>query len=328
MVTVGWIPVALAALALVAAPRLTLGWGIGLGLFAWLAMAHHAPIDLLRWLWHLPVFEAIYRPEKYFSFQIVFAIAVLSGRAISLLQRLRPRWLEAVTACALTLGSMLMLYPENRQVQEDTYRYEVPLEELPTDTGFFQIQGRDFPPGRRDAPRALAYHNLGRNIGTIDWYTGVPIAASAAPRYFVSPENRYTANPAYKGEAYFPDAAAGRLTAAPTFTPNQIVLGVDVSAPATLVVNQNFDIDWTSDVGTVSSRDGLIGVALNRAGSYTVRLRYSPSPFLAGLAVMLATLATCVVVSWAHQTGRLRRWSSHASPPLRTGSRALLWLVS
>ena len=80
LVTVGWLPVLLSVIVTFVFWRKSLLWGIVLILFGWLALANNISIDLFELLWHLPIFNAVRQPIKYFSFQIVFTIAIASGQ--------------------------------------------------------------------------------------------------------------------------------------------------------------------------------------------------------------------------------------------------------
>ena len=90
LVTVGWLPVLLFVIVAFVFWRKSLLWGIVLILFVWLVLANNISIDLFELLWHLPIFNAVRQPIKYFSFQIVFTIAIASGQFFVLLRRLHP----------------------------------------------------------------------------------------------------------------------------------------------------------------------------------------------------------------------------------------------
>ena len=77
---------------------------------------------------------------------------------------------------------------------------------------------------RKEPSFAITYFNLLRNIGTIDWYTGVPLEENAVPKYFVDTDNNYLPNPEYRGEAFL--LKAGNSVSS-TFRPNSI--GVEVN---------------------------------------------------------------------------------------------------
>jgi hypothetical protein len=327
-VTIGWIPLVLSGVAFIAFFPHTLAWGLSLVLFVWLALAHRAPVDLLEPLWNFPVFDTIYRPDKYFSFQIAFTIAVVSGRSLSLLEKLRSRWLKRFIAIIVIVSAVGFLYPKARSVHGRTFTREAPVDELWPERGFFQVAGMSLPRYRRTPPRSLAYLNVGQNIGTIDWYTAIPIRENAEPKYFVGPENEYISNPAYRGEAFFDEpAGAGSLTATPVFQPNSIAVSVEVTAPTILVINQNFHRDWHADHGEVFGRGGRLAVRLDDMGTYVVHLRYHPRSFYLGLAITMSSLLGVVWVCWTYATGQLNRWSQCGPLVLKHSSRAILLLI-
>ncbi len=323
LVTIGWVPVALFVLSLVFWKK-TLPWGINLLLFVWLILAHNAPADLLKLLWNLPIFSTIYRPYKYFSFQIALTIAVASGQSFWLLRKLPYRWLEHICAVILIIAGLWFLYPRMAEVQQDTYDFDLPAEILVQEKDFFNIQGKDLNRNRKEPPRSVTYYNLLRNIGTIDWYTGIPVDENAIPRYFVDKENNYIPNPEYRGEAFFLEEGNA---AEVEFQPNSIVAQVHVETPGTLVVNQNYHRDWHTDGGELFDRDGLLAIRIHEAGSYTILMRYVPRSFYTGLAISTLSLAFLAFICWAYRTGRLLNWFRYASPVPRFISKATLWLL-
>jgi hypothetical protein len=328
LVTTGSIPVLLSGIAFVAFWRSTLAWGLSLLLFGWLSMAHHARIDLLELLWHLPVFEAISMPDKYFSFQIAFTLAIVAGRSFSPLRQLRSRSVEGLIATILIALSVGFLYPKAEDIQRRTFTRDAPRVEARPEEGFFHIEGMSLPRARTYPPHSLAYFNVRRNVGTLDWYTGVPMARHAVPKYFVDAQNTYTRNPVYRGEAFF-EGSSGEVsfTKPPVMRPNSIAVSVDVKAPSVLVINQNFHRDWHADHGKLLDRDGRLALQLEDTGTYTIYLRYYPRSFYAGLAVTTSSLLALVWVCWTYTTGRLDRWSQRGPLVLKRWSQAVLWSI-
>jgi hypothetical protein len=326
LLTVGMLPVVLTGISLIAFWRNMLAWGLCLLLFGWLILAHHAPVDLLKLMWNLPVFEAIYRPYKYFSFQIAFTFAIAAGQCFSLLRQLQPRWLEGFIALTLIAFAIGFLYPKAERIQRNTYTYSMPTVERPREDGFFQVEGNGLQSAHPSPPRSLAYFNLQENIGTIDWYTGIPLPSAAVPKYFVDAKNDYIPNPEYRGEAFFLEATNSvSPTAQAIFQPNSITLRVEVKTPGTLIINQNFHRDWHVDHGTLSDYEGRLALRLQETGNYEIHLRYRPRSFYAGLVVTILSLLALACVSWFYGSGRLRKWSEHGSPIPQTTS---LWLVA
>ena len=172
--------------------------------------------------------------------------------------------------------------------------------------------------------RSVAYLNLLRNVGTIDWYTAVPLPENAVPKYFVGAEDKYIPNPEYRGEAFF--LKTGN-EAEPSLRPNSIDVAVHVREPDTLVINQNYHRDWHTNHGEIFDKNGLLALRLQDTGSYRIHLSYIPRAFQKGLAITVLSLLALCFVCWAYVTGRLMSWTQHSSHLLRNGSRAILWLI-
>lgn len=328
LVTIGWVPVVLFAVALFAFWKRMLPWAICLLLFVWLTMAHNAPVDLMKPLWKLPIFNAVNRPYKYFTFQIVVTLAIASGQSFWLLRKLRYRWLEHLCAIILILAGMWSLYPRMARIQRDTYKFETPAEFLTSEKDFYNIQGQDLKRNRGEPLQSVTYFNLIRNIGTIDWYTGIPIAEDAAPKYFVDAGGNRISNPDYRGEMFFLERANKGNTAAGTFRPNSIMIQANVEMPGILIINQNYHRDWRTNRGELFNKDGLIALRLQETGSYMIRMKYISRSFYAGLAISILSVLALIFVCWANMTGRILHWSQSASPFLRRVSQAFLWLTN
>jgi hypothetical protein len=279
LVTVGILPVILSGIAMCAFGWQAIPWAAVLFLFSWLILAHHAPFDLLKVLWTLPVFDAIYRPYKYFSFQIAFTLAILAGRPFDLLRQLHSRGVEAVIALLLIAFSVAFLQPRSMAVLGGAFIHDDPALTMPA--GFFNV---DVASTAHAVPlRAVAYFNLRHDIGTMRGFTPVPERTAVTPKYFIDADDHYVSNPDYRGEAYFDEGERAGTVGAPAFEPNRIAVPVNLAAPGTLVINQNYDRYWSADAGSVSDHHGLIGLRLTRTGTYTVHLRYTPWPFVAGI---------------------------------------------
>ncbi len=216
------------------------------------------------------------------------------------------------------------------KIQRDTYDFSYEQSQ-PVQEQFFSIKGRDLERNRKEPPHAVTYLNLLRNIGTIDWYTGIPIDEDAVPKYFVGKNGKYIPNPDYQGEAFFIEIEDATdltsSTAESVFRPNSITVQANVQAPGILVINQNYHKDWHTNRGQLLNKDGLIALRLRETGSYAIRLRYIPRSFYVGLAISVFSLAALVLISWAYVTGRLLKWSQHDTAVLRICSKTILWLT-
>lgn len=303
LVTVGTLPVVLAGITLLVYWRQALPWMLLLLLFCWLILAHHAPVDLLAALWNLPIFDTIYRPYKYFSFQIAFTLAILAGRSFDLLREMQPRRVEALLALILTAFSVGFLYPRASAMLSGAFTREEP--DLPAAETLFQVAEQE--PGGAHPRGAVPYFNLRRGIGTLSGFTPVPVPTTVAPRFLVSEDDRYVENPAYRGEAYVLDEGAGNKVTAAVFESNAMSLSVELTSPAMIVINQNYHRDWHADRGMLLAHDGLLAVRLTEPGAYAVRFRYHPRSFYAGVALTALALLAAVVFR--------RSWYTDTRPP-------------
>ncbi|MGD8238387.1 MAG: hypothetical protein PVH68_07545 [Armatimonadota bacterium] len=309
-VTVGWLPLALFAIAACCFWKRSLPWVIAVVLFSWLLLGPKAPFDLFALLQGLPVFSAIAVACKFLWFQIVLSIALGAGQFFWVLRKLRHGWVEHVCAVALIVVAVGFLYPKSTLMQRRMYIAEVPAKYVVPQEEFYHVRGANLRRNRLQPPRALTYLNVLQNIGTIDWFTAIPMAENAIPRYFVNAADSYIPNPQYRGEAFFPGAAEpspeiGRCA----FGPNSITVRVTVRRPSILVINQNYHAAWRTNRGQLFDKDGLIGVRLRETGSYAVELRYLPRSFVVGLAVSVLS-----VLGWTLACFGIRRGAPTVAP--------------
>jgi len=324
LVTVGWLPVLLSLMAFYIFRRRSFPWGVNLFLFGWLILAHNAPIDLLKLLWNLPVFSAIYRPYKYFSFQIAFTFAIVAGQFFWLLAKMRPKWLEHILAIVLIVLGVWFLYPKVDKIQKETYTFDMPAELLVKQDEFYNIQGKDIVRNRKEPLNSMTYTNLIRNTGTVDWHTGIPIAENAIPKYFIDIKGNIIPNAKYKGEVYLGDL---NNLAEAYYQPNSIIIQVNLHKPDTLIINQNYHKDWYTDHGKIFDKNGLIALQLDEVGTYNITMRYISRSFYFGLIISILSLAVVIFVCWSHKTGRLEKWSRNAPIFVRWIPKSILWLI-
>ena len=323
LVTIGWLPVLLFVIAMFVFWRKSLPWVIVLVLFGWLALANNISLDLFEILWRLPIFNAVRQPIKYFSFQIVFTISIASGQCFVLLKRFHPQWLEHVISVILIILGVGFLYPKMIKIQRETYNF-AHSQLSQSKAGFFNVKGWDLKRNRKEPSLAVTYSNLLRNIGTIDWYTGVPLEENAVPKYFVDADNNYLLNPDYRGEAFL---LGSDNNVSSEFRPNSISIAVDLKKPDILIINQNYHSDWYTDQGELFNKNGLIALRLDQTGVYQIHLRYYSRSFYLGLVITVFSVAILGWVCFVYRTALLHNWVSHRSPLLRYSSRMVLWLI-
>ncbi len=89
------------------------------------------------------------------------------------------------------------------------------------------------------------------------------------------------------------------------WTPNRLSYDVSATAPTTLVINQNYDIDWrlASGNGTMTSDNGRLAVALP-AGHQQVTIFYRPQHMLLAVLMFLVGFIAFILLWWG--SDRLR----------------------
>ncbi|HEX6242283.1 MAG TPA: hypothetical protein VFZ61_15335, partial [Polyangiales bacterium] len=119
-----------------------------------------------------------------------------------------------------------------------------------------------------------------------------------------------------------PAAQLGRVRRE-SWSPNQLVLGVETHGEARLAVNQNYHPGWRSNVGRVESWDGLLSVVLP-AGSHQVTLQFRPRSGIGGLWATALSLIAGALFTWSARKG-WQRGALLALGPACIGALLILW---
>ena len=242
------------------------------------------PWWLLR---HLPVFNHLRVPSRFTIVAGMF-MCVLIGVAVDTwgtpalapaAQSPRRRAL-GVGVLALALAFLFDAASWNRLQLLPTLGAPAPRDAPAAQ--FHQVPG--------DRGRMLLYPRL--NEGSLSYFEESPLDVSPRLRANL-PADEYLAEP---------DAGSVHRRA---WTPNRIELDVDVSRPATVLVNQNFAAGWRVDGGELVSEGGLLAARVP-AGRRTLTFRYLPGSLLVGAAVSALALAVAIALV---VTGRRRRAS-------------------
>ncbi|MBZ0273464.1 hypothetical protein K8I61_15605 [bacterium] len=305
------IPVAVLVLALagaIAGGRAGRGAGLVLFILLWLALGRNAPVDIYRPLHLLPVANGINRPLQYLGFFVTLQAVLAAGIGFSAIERRladRPR----AQIVALVLAVAALLPTAIGGAWRFAWAFSVPLERPAREPEFYQVAlDNDGLREQHSTGWGNTYLNVRRGVGSIVWDNNIALPENAQPRYLVDAHGERRPAPGYKGEAYFQhgDLAEGAAVAA---TQNNVVRDIAIgpstiraifsmTAPGTIVVNQNYDPRWRADVGRVVDAGGLLAVELAQPATQ-VKLRYRDTPRAIGLAISLATLAGLLAtVAW------------------------------
>ena len=199
--------------------------------------------------------------------------------------------MENLLSLVLISFLLLFLIPQNYQVQAKTFVFQPP-DFSPTE--YYQLQGSGLARNRKEPLEAITYFCLIRNIGTIDWYTGIPIAEKVQPKYFIDLSGNLGPNPNYRGAVYLAEDPTLDLSA--EIHPNSIRIQAPSVRPATIIVNQNYHRGWRTNAGELYDADGLLGLRLEAVGVDRIRLSYRPTSFYLGLSISLVTLVGIVIL--------------------------------
>lgn len=290
---VGWVPLALAVVGFVHAPRRALPWLVIAILFVALMLGDYGAAAPWHWLHKAPVFSSMHDTPR-FRVITAFAIAIMAGIGLegvsALLARLRlPR------AAQHTVVGLLVAF-----VVVDLLLVNGP------------IYGRmsSSPPQPHDPPGAFQQIRIAENAhlqAYPSFLRGMGLVNNYEPMQMTGAGVRAASDPEYRGEVWIEHGTVSTRA----WSPNRLEYDVHVREADRLVVNQRFVRGWYAGDGRqVEAWNGLISVALSPQDERIV-LRYRPPFFLLGSAI--STLALGLTwVAWR----RARRAS--ADVPLRS----------
>jgi hypothetical protein len=260
-------------------------------LLVWCALGNIPGLSLFGLLHLLPIYESLRVPSRFLG-PAGLALALV---AVSALIQLRRAAAAAELRPALYRGFLVAEGVLGVVIAADLCLAAAPL-----------LEHHDHVVERGRAPRSFAlrpgldYATLPsfpvRGVGTRQCYTPIEW----------KPATGITEGQA--AEARLEPAAAGKLRLT-SWTPNALSFAVDLTAPAALVVNQNYETGWRASTGQIGAfrapgqplwrpgdpappgpqAIGLLAVSLP-AGHSDVRLQHRPRGLGAGLAITLLGL--------------------------------------
>jgi hypothetical protein len=263
------------------ARRRSLGLGLAALLSAWLSAGYEISPSLFAALRELPLYTSLRYPER---FLILFGLAMttLAARGISLLETWvrasrtkaspRRRWWVAGAWAVVSLALVVDVGP--LVAQHLLHARQRPLIPPPASAG----AGRPFHQARGTRWALAQYEPMAR--GSLSCWEAYPVPESPLLRGDLVEEE--TVSP----------PAAGTLTER-SWSPGAIDLDVELAAPATVAINQNWDPGWRASVGEVKSDHGLLTVELP-AGAHALSLRFEPRSALGGALASLVAAAGLV----------------------------------
>lgn len=302
----GYTPVLFFLASLLIYPRKNIKYFILFTIFALLSFGAHTRLDLFKLLWPLPLFHSIESPTRYFVATLIFIIALVAGSIFSLSDKVKLKFLKPFFIFIIILTTVDLFFTNS--TSEESFPYPVPKYERRL--SFFQVKNLSpkghvstFIPKRMFLTRSwewtmpTQYELMLQNIGKINWHGNIHLGEYAAPKYYLDwngsdslePDNySWHLNSKYKGEVYFLNHHLNKAEFQ-YFSPNKIIVKVNLVKPDLLVINQNYDKYWNSNFTKPLSYNGLLAVNLNQKGAYIVKFVYVPISFYLGLILSIIT---------------------------------------
>jgi hypothetical protein len=232
------------------------------GLLIFCALGNVPGFSLFGLLHELPIFRSLRVPSRFFYPATVF-LALLAATALTEIgRRTRLRLLQIAIVAFVAVDVISANGPRLQQGAGPS----VPL--APASRSFHLDARADY--------RQLPFFPQ-RGIGTPLCYGGFDWPVSRALWFGDVPQQRV--DPPAAGEA--------KLL---RWSPSELRFRTALTAPARLLVNQNFDPGWRASEGTIASVAGLLAVDL-APGEREVTLTHRPEGLGAGLALTMLGVA-------------------------------------
>jgi hypothetical protein len=267
--------IALALAGIVGAPRRALSWVLGSLVFFLLFRGDTGPNALVTYLRALPFGGSIGICGRW-VIPLVFCVSVLAALGAQFVGDHWGRWGPRIAVVLLSVGLV-----DSWVVGSPNYRYlfHYHFDRPPTSASFRQFWV--------DTPIFMTYIAQA-NMGSLN---------CQGFGYNV-PQNKMLLaynQQGYRGEYFMTDGTVAQTE----WTPNRLTFDISATAPTTLVINQNFDIDWrvASGNGTMTSDQGRLAVAVP-AGHQELTLYYEPEHIGVALLVTVAGWVGFFLLLW------------------------------
>jgi len=257
--------IAFALAGIAAGPRRALPFVLGVVVFFLLFMGDTGPHALITYVRELPLAKNLGICGRW-VIPLVFCVGVLAALGAQFVCGHWGGWGPRIAAVLLSVGLV-----DAWVVGSPNYRYlfHYHPERLPRSESFRQY--------RVESPIFMTYI-AEANMGSVSCEAfGYHVPSNSVLGYNEK---------GYRGEYYLTDSGTVYQT---KWSPNRLSFDVSATAPTTLVINENFDIDWhlESGNGTMASDHGRLAVELP-AGHQQLTLFYEPAH------IVLALLVTAV----------------------------------
>ena len=249
----------------------------------WLAAGYAAQPSGYAILRTIPPYTMLRSPERFLvPFALVYAVLVARGfgRLEALVHAKRWPWVVASLAVVVVCVDDGVLVDNDWGWQRGRSLMEAPVSANRDKNAFANARG--------DRWLAAYYPSLQR--GTLSCFDDYQIPQS--------PELRGD----LPHEEYLADQTAGTVTRT-SWSPNAIVMHVDVNKDARVIVNQNWHPGWHTSVGEVVNDKGRLAVKVP-PGVNDVTVRFMPRSAIGGTVTSLLAILACIGL-WRSRKAKL-----------------------
>ena len=251
-------------------------------LFLWLSFGDRVPLSLWKLAHAMPIYDSM-RVAQRFRIVFMLIMAIFSGFGLlSLRSYVLRRFTRPIMADLTGFVILGVILVDLMLVNSPIFKEAFPILPLETkrEENFYQISRfSDYGSGSGMYPAFLS------NIGVVEGYESANVPRNAIPK----------GSPSYKGEVFL-HGTEGKVFIR-SWSPNKVLVEVDISKEGYLVLNQNFYTGWRAKAEQkrkVVSLEGLIGVKVLPQDK-VIELRYLPVSFIFGLILSCITALSCVI---------------------------------
>ncbi len=286
-------------------------WKRALGLLVLLlvavifGMGPASPIPVMAITHRIPIFNMVGSFGMYTSLVILFCVCGLIALGFDKLRRLialshadAHGWEGFLTDKAILLVTALgILIIARQSFLSNTMLFTVPDYSAPRES-FYQVGDQSLMgvvSRYRETPMdhllANQYYNLRRGVGTITWLGNFVFPEHTQPKYLIDANDHALPQSEYMGEVYCENPANGGCVVSDFgLTYNSIRFHVETSAPATIILNFNYDLGWQAPSYKVLNHSGLLAIEVPANVNDEVSMHYTDRFFMIGLAFAIPAL--------------------------------------
>jgi len=251
-------------------------------IFLWLSFGHRAPISLWKFFQLFPIWSMVSSASRSIVI-FIFCLAIIDGLTLHKLyqlfrEKIKKKKILNIIPYFIVIFLAIDLIAVNGQVLKDVFI--IPPLNITSHKEFYQTSKHY---KYSNLTLMYDYPNFLRNEGKVNAYIEIPIKAYAIPKESGN----------YKGELYLQNTK-GKASYA-YWSPNKLIVDVNVSGDGYLVINQNYYEGWkTKNNRKVESFNGLISTKVY-PDDEQITFYYLPWSFVVGGIVSLLALSWIII---------------------------------